>query len=132
MKVLIADPDWHFAQQATAFLEPFANLVVHHPNPRQAVSQAFRWKPDLVIVAAELADSGILEALSAVKPTPAVLLTEHLDRFDRAWRAWQRGGDDLLLKPILEDDDLLEAIVGAMQNAAVGARTRRATLAASA
>jgi len=132
MKVLIADPDWYFAEHATKFLESRAHLVVHHPSAWQAIAQASRWKPDLAIVSAELADSGILEALATVRPRPAVLLTEHLDRFDRAWRAWQRGGDDLLIKPVLQEDDLREAIVGAMQNAAVGTRTRRTQLAASA
>ncbi|MHC4983059.1 MAG: PleD family two-component system response regulator [Planctomycetota bacterium] len=132
MKVLIADPDWRFAQQATSFLESHANLVVHDAEPRHAVTHARRWKPDLAIVSAELVESGIIEALTAMKPAPAVLVTEHMARFDRAWRAWQRGGDELLLKPVLKANDILVAIRCAMQNAASGARPRRRQLAASA
>jgi DNA-binding response OmpR family regulator len=132
MKVLIADPDWHFAQQATDFLESHAHLVIRHSSARHAILQAFQWRPDLAIVSAELADSGILEALAAVEPAPAVLLTEHMERFDRAWRAWQRGGDELFLKPILKGGDLLEAVIGAMQNAAAGTRAHRTQVAASA
>jgi len=132
MKVLIADQDWHFAQQATEFLEYRANLVVHVIRAEEAIANVRHWQPDLAIVSAEMADSGLFEAISAVTPAPAVVLTEHMSRFDRAWKAWQKGGDELLLKPILRGSDLTEAIVGAMQNAAAGLRTRRRRLAASA
>ncbi len=131
MKVLIADPDWRFTEQASTFLESHAHLVVRESDPRHALARAFRWRPELVIVSAELAEGGILEALATIKPRPAVLLTDYMDRFDRAWRAWQRGGDELFLKPILKDDDLHEAVVTAMENAATGTRTPQ-TRAASA
>ena len=51
-----------------------------------------------------------------------MLLTENLDRFDRAWRAWQQGGDELLLKPVLSTHDLHQAIVTARENAVAGVR----------
>jgi DNA-binding response OmpR family regulator len=132
MKVLIADPDWHFAEQASTYLESHAHLVVHQPVARLALAQARHWQPDLVIVAAELAAAGLLESLAAASPRPAVLLVDHMDRFARAWRAWQQGGDELFLKPVLKPTDLHEAIVAALENAAAGLRGRRHHVAASA
>jgi len=132
MKVLIADPDWRFAQQTSAYLESHAHLVVQQPNPRAAVAHVLHWKPDLAIVSAALAETGILESLASANPPPAILLTEHMDRFDRAWQAWQRGGDELLLKPILKTEDLLVATIVALHKAAAKRRTRRTQLAASA
>jgi len=132
MKVLIADGDWHFSQQASRFLESRAHLVVCEPVLRAAMDQARRWLPDLVILSAELAvREGTMETLLSLQPRPAILLTERMDRFDRAWRAWQQGGDELLLKPVLSADDLHLAIVAARENAATGARRRvRATASA--
>ena len=123
MKVLIVDHDWRFAHQAAQYLESHAHLVVHHIHAKDALEQARHWRPDLVIVAAEMSD-GLLEELKALKPRPAVLLTGKLDRFDRAWRAWQRGGDELLMKPVLKSQELHLAIVTALENAASGDRTR--------
>jgi len=122
MKVLIVDPDWRFAQQATSFLESRAHLVVHQPKVPLALTQTQRWQPDLIIVAAELAETGVLEALDRIKGRPAVLLTGWMDRYDIAWRAWQRGGDELLMKPVLRLDDLHECIITALENAAAGIR----------
>ena len=131
MKVLIADPDWTFLHQAREYLEDHAHVVVHHPSPAEAVAKADHWRPDLVILAAELADSGIIEELHRMEARPAVLLVEHMDRFDRAWRAWQRGGDDVLLKPIFSAADLRDAVVGALENAAAGQRTAMPTAASA-
>lgn len=124
MKVLIIDADWRFTQQAVDFLEARANNVVLQPSPRDALEQAKHWQPDLVIVAAEFCDPDFMEALRSLPRRPAVLLTEFLGRYDRAWQAWQRGGDDLLIKPIFSMDDLQDAIVTARENAAAGVRTR--------
>lgn len=127
MKVLIADPDWYFSQRAGRFLESRAHLVVHEGAWDAALDQARRWLPDLVILASELAlHDGVMAALSSLKPRPAVLLTERMDRFDRAWRAWQQGGDELLLKPVLSSYDLHQAIVTARENAAAGIRPHAA------
>jgi len=131
MKVLIADPDWRFAEHATSYLESRAHLVVHETQAERALKQATHWKPDLVIAAAELAGNGLLEALGRLQPRPAVLLTDWMDRFDRVWRAWQHGGDELLMKPVFNVEELHASIVTAMENAAVGTR-RRERLAASA
>jgi len=124
MKVLIADPDWRFAQQATTYLESRAHLVVHHTVAGPAIAQARHWQPDLVIASVDLADDALLEQLAALKPRPALLLTGWMDRFDRAWRAWQKGGDELLMKPVFSSDELHDAIVAALENAAAGIRKR--------
>ena len=130
MKVLIVDPDWRFAEQASNSLEAHAHLTVHQPDADQAVETAQSWQPDLVILASELAQGDVLDRLTALKPRPAVLLTGWLDRYDLAWRAWQKGGDDLLIKPLLRDEELHVSMVVALENAATGERAvRRATVA---
>ena len=131
MKVLIADPDWRFAEQATSYLESHAHLVVYQPKPTLAIAQVQRWQPDLVIVASELADSGILEAIHRVKDRPALLLTGWMDRYDVAWRAWQRGGDELLMKPLFKADELQETIITALENASLGIRRQKPAVASA-
>jgi DNA-binding response OmpR family regulator len=133
MKVLVVEPDWRFAGMASAYLESHAHLVVREVRLDDALRRIAHWHPDLVIVAAELAEDGFVELLADVDPRPAVLLTGWLDRCDIAWRAWQRGGDELLMKPILSPDELHEAIVTALENAALSSRApRRRRKAASA
>jgi len=130
MKVMVIDPDWRFANQAATMLESHAHLVVHEPRAKEALSRAASWQPDLVILAAELAE-GLIQPLSSLPAAPAVLLTSWMDRYDLAWRAWQKGGHELLMKPVLDSRELHAAIVTAMENAATGAR-RPKTVAASA
>jgi len=124
MKVLIVDPDWRFAQQASEFLESHAHLVVWHSQASEGAERAATWQPDLVFLAAELAEAGALEAIQALPSRPAVLLVGWLDRYDVAWRAWQKGGDELLMKPIFRKDELHQAVVTALENAATGERVR--------
>lgn len=133
LKVLITDPDWRFAQQAGSFLESHAHLVVRETRTPQALAQAEHWRPDLVILAAELADkhADLMKSFYRIKPRPAVLLTGWLDHYDRAWRAWQAGGDELLIKPVLKSQELLLAIVTALENAAAGTRKGRAVSASA-
>ena len=125
LKVLIVDPDWRFTQQASAFLESYAHLVVQESRPQQALAHAKRWRPDLVVISAELVQQGLMDSLYGIKPRPAVLLTGWLDRYDRVWRAWQNGGDELLIKPVLKAQELHLAIVAALENAAAGGTKRR-------
>jgi DNA-binding response OmpR family regulator len=133
LRVLIAEPDWRFARQATRYLEAHAHLVVNQSTPQTALACARHWQPDLVILAAELADKhGLMEGLYRIRPRPAVLLTDHMSRYDRAWRAWQSGGDGLLMKPVFNVRELQDAIVVALENGAAGAVSRPATAAASA
>ena len=124
MKVLIADPDWRFAQQASSFLEAHAHLVVQAPQARQVMDTVRQWQPDLVIVAEELTEGSLLQELHAIKGRPAVLLVGWMDRYDRTWRAWQKGGDELLMKPIFRRDELHAGIVAAMENRTAGVRNR--------
>ncbi|MCP4379343.1 MAG: response regulator [bacterium] len=125
MKVLVLDPDWRFAKQARDYLEARAHLVVHHSNADKAQSKVEQWAPDLVIVAAELCDDGLLPELhNDTTHRPAVLLTGWMERYDRVWRMWQQGGDELLMKPIFNTDDLHQGIVVALENASTGTRER--------
>jgi len=124
MKVLIADGDWRFARQAASFLEARAHLVVRHTGHAATIEGARQWQPDLVIVSEELAQTGLIEELHALEPRPAVLLVGWMDRYDKVWRVWQRGGDELLMKPVFDGQELLSAIVSAMENAVTGVRTR--------
>jgi len=130
---LKADPDWRFAHQVACFLESHAHLAVRESQAHRALAHAEHWRPDLVILAAELLDGNdqLIDSLRKIKPRPALLLTGWLDRYDRLWRAWQNGGDELLIKPVLKSQELFQAIVTALENAAAGTRTRHA-LAASA
>lgn len=122
MKVLIADPDWRFSRQACSYLEAHAHLVVCEPHAEQALARAAHWQPDLVILAVDLADRTLMNGLYALNPRPAVLLAGWVDRYDLAWRAWQIGGDELLMKPVFRREELHLAIVAAMESAAVGMR----------
>jgi len=120
MKVLVVEPDWRFAQKASAYLESHAHLVVRENRLDAALLRAAQWHPDLVIVAAEVAEDGFVQRLGEIEPRPAVLLTGWLDRCDIAWRAWQKGGDELLMKPVFTTEELHQAIVTALENAATG------------
>ena len=124
MRVLILDPDWRFARHARDYLEQHAHLVVHHTTADDALSKIDCWEPDLVIVAAELCRDGLLGVLHGRKHRPAVLLTGWMDRYDRIWRIWQQGGDELLMKPVFSSGDLHRGIVGALENASAGTRMR--------
>ena len=132
MKVLIADPDWRFAQQATSYLESRADLTMHQTEAASVLEHVRRWQPDVIMVAAELAQGDLLRELQQLRPRPAILLTGWMDRYDLAWRAWQKGGDDVFIKPLLRIEDIRDGIVTAMENAALGNRHRRTCLAASA
>ena len=129
MKVLIADPDWRFVRQASQYLETHAHLVVCEPRAREAQAHADHWRPDLVILAVESAEK-VLGSLYSLQPRPAVLLTGRMDRYDLAWKAWQKGGDELLMKPIFKAEELHDAIVTALENVVTGARGRRAAASA--
>ncbi len=133
LKVLVVDPDWRFTRAASRYLEDHAHLVVRETRVRQAQERAHHWQPDLLIVAAESADKDFMESIYAMDCRPAVLLTGWMDRYDVAWRAWQMGGDELLMKPILKAGELQESITAALQNRALGTRgAKHAPAAASA
>jgi len=126
LKVLIADPDWRFTRKTANYFESRAHMVVSQPLADQAVATARHWRPDLAIVSEELSETGIIEELYALDPRPAVLLVGWMDRYDRVWRAWQRGGDELLMKPIFTSDELQVAVVAALESATTGVRVRQA------
>ena len=120
MKILIADPDWHFLRQAREHLEPMGHLIVHEADPEAALERAESWKPDIVMLSAELpecSDGEMLAALDSIQPKPAVILTAGLEKFAEAWRAWQRGGHELIIKPVLHPSELHVALIVALKNA---------------
>jgi len=122
LKVLIIDADRHFAAKATRYLEAHAHLVVHQPAATLALAQIKHWRPDLVILAADAAENGLAGKIFALPNRPAVLLTEHMDAYARAWRAWQMGGDELLMKPVFTAGEFRQAVTTALENAACGTR----------
>lgn len=130
MKVLLVDNDWRFVQQATSYLESRAHLVVHQPQPKEALAKAEHWQPDLVVLSAQTAQKGVLAGLAKMKDRPAILLTGYLDQYHVVWQAWQQGGDDVLIKPVMSGQEFHLAVVTALENRAAGnrkPRTRRAS-----
>jgi DNA-binding response OmpR family regulator len=125
MKILIMETDWQFAGKATRYLESRAHLVVNLTDPAQTMDKVKTWKPDLMILSADVADKKLLDNIHAVDDRPAILLTGWMERYDVAWRAWQAGGDELLLKPVLRSEELEEAIVTARENAVAGEPAER-------
>ncbi len=127
MKVLIVDADWYFLRQARAYLESRGHLTIHEPDPHKALARITHWQPDMVIVSAEMkecADGDLLTKLSSLQPRPAILLTSPLDQFEKAWRAWQKGGDEVVFKPVMHGSELHVAIVTALENANCPRRIR--------
>jgi DNA-binding response OmpR family regulator len=118
MRIIIADADWHFELQATRYFESRTHLVVHE-TPERVLDHARSWRPDLIVLAAEYVSEELFDGLRLLDCPPAILLTEHMSRFDRAWRVWQMGGDELLMKPIFSVHDLQESVVAALEHAAL-------------
>ncbi len=116
MKIIIVDSDWRFVSKATRYFESFADSVLQQ-SAFSLIERAQAWQPDLVVLSAEYATEDLLGSLEEITPRPAVLLTEHMSRYDRAWAAWQRGGDELLMKPVFKSQDLRDAVLVAMQKA---------------
>ena len=119
LRVLIVDTDIRFVEQARRHLEACGHHGAHVDVSR-VTQRAEQWRADLVIASAELPlvhQGELLSALHDVDQRPAVLLTASMDRFDLAWQAWHKGGDELLLKPMLNAAELHCAIATARQNA---------------
>lgn len=125
MKLLVIDRDPRFLGAVCDLFEPRGHVVVHETDTATAIARAHHWQPDVIIVSAEIdrcCNGDLLSQLAQVEGRPAILLTANMDRFDKAWRAWQHGADELLLKPILHPSDLDAAVLAARQNAIAAAR----------
>ena len=120
MKLLVIDRDQRFLNTVCDLFEPRGHAVVHESDADAAIARAHHWQPDVILVSAEIdrcCRGDLLTQLAQVEGRPAILLTAHMDRFDQAWQAWQRGADELLLKPVLHPADLDAAVLAARQNA---------------
>ena len=117
-KVLMVDSDWNFSRKAEKFFSSRGDLMVRE-TVENVISHASRWQPDLIILAAEYASVGMLQTLRLLQPRPIILITEHMSRYDRAWEAWQNGGDELLMKPVFHNEDFRQAVITATENAVV-------------
>ena len=120
LKVLICDTDRRFVERASRFLISHGHQVMAEPFGADALELSARWRPDVVVLSSELADrqeGDFLPSLRNLCPRPAILLTGHLDRFDAAWRSWRKGGDELLLKPVIHAWELHTAIISAIEMA---------------
>ncbi|OPX24184.1 MAG: hypothetical protein B1H04_02590 [Planctomycetales bacterium 4484_123] len=120
LKVLLVDSDWYFLTQVTSILESRGHHVVREGNPAEALDRARRWRPDVVMVDVQLPEvhrGELVADLAAIQPRPAIVLLSAMEHFERAWAAWQRGGDDVLFKPILHPSDVHLAILTARKNA---------------
>ena len=131
LKVLVCDTDQRFVERASQFLMSHGHQVVSESLSDDALDRAARWKPDVVVLSSELVDrqdDDFLSALQNLPRRPAILLTGQLDRFDAAWRAWRKGGDELLLKPVMHAWELHTAIITAIESVPrqVDARARAA------
>jgi len=121
LRVLICDTDQRFVERASHFLTSHGHQVVTEPLADEAFDLVVRWKPDVLVLSSEAADSDngeVLHKIQQLDPRPAILLTGQLDRFESAWRAWRQGGDELLLKPVIHVWELHTAIIAAIESAA--------------
>lgn len=119
MRILMLQSDWNFIRQARGFLENHGHSVVVENDPKLALARADHWKPDVVIVGADLAGvhkGDLLAQFKECQPRPALLLTAPLARFDLAWRAWQKGADEMIFTPLLHASELNVAIFTATEN----------------
>jgi len=114
LKILICDPDRKFVQTARRILGSEGHTVVVEANLCEAARLALKNIPDVVVLPSEFANDPnadlIIEIIHHMTPRPAVLLTIQMARFDIARKAWLKGADGTLFKPILQDQELKAAI----------------------
>ncbi|MCY2930872.1 MAG: response regulator [Planctomycetota bacterium] len=122
MKVLILDADDRFAEQARRYFESHAHLVVRAFSAAEALKTAQSWRPDLAVVDADQASETLLRGVQALPDRPAILMTGWPENVGHVWRAWQSGGDELLMKPLLHAAEIQLAVATALENAVTGTR----------
>jgi DNA-binding response OmpR family regulator len=123
MRVIIVESDRQFAEKAATYFEGHGDQVINE-SPTTLIDRLRHWQADLLLLSAESATEELMNAIRALRAGPAILLSEHMSRFQRAWSAWQRGGHELLMRPIFHAYELREAVTVALENAAVGTRGR--------
>ena len=109
MHILIVDPDSAEAERARQAVEVFGYRCRVATTAAEAWQQIERIVPDVAIVAPDLPDGDGIELCQQVRALPAsvppylVLLTTRGDQ-GRLGDAMQAGVDDLLARPVVEDE----------------------------
>lgn len=101
--ILVVDPEGDHQTQLRALLASNGSLVVGEATePEEAMRQAAMKRPDVAVVAADLADGDgirLASRLGAEHGIPTILLTAQIAPSDLA-RAAQAGVMGLLVKPV--------------------------------
>jgi AmiR/NasT family two-component response regulator len=88
----------------------------------KAARLALKSTPDVVVLPSEFADNPnadiIIELIHHLTPRPAILLTMQMARFDLARKAWHKGADHSVFKPLLGGQELNAAIAQAHRRVA--------------
>ena len=122
LRILICDADREFVQAAERILGAEGHTVVAEADLCKATRLALKSAPDVIVLPSEFADNPNADLITALihrlTPRPAILLTIRMARFDLARKAWQKGADGTLFKPILEDQELKREIARARRRVA--------------
>lgn len=114
LRILICDPDRKFIQAAERILGSEGHTVVAEADLCKGARLVLENTPDVVVLPSEFANDPnadlIIEILHHLTPRPAVLLTIQMAQFDIARKAWLKGADGSLFKPILQEQELKTAI----------------------
>jgi AmiR/NasT family two-component response regulator len=124
LRILICDADRKFVQAAERILGSEGHTVVAEADLYKAARLALKSTPDVVVLPSEYAHDPnanlIIELINHMTPRPAILLTIRMAQFDLARKAWQKGVDGTLFKPLLRDHELKTAISQARRRVAEG------------
>jgi DNA-binding response OmpR family regulator len=122
LRILICDGDREFVQAAKRILGSEGHTVVAEADLCKAARLALKSTPDVVVLPSEFADNPnadiIIELIHHLTPRPAILLTMQMARFDLARKAWHKGADHSVFKPLLGGQELNAAIAQAHRRVA--------------
>jgi len=122
LRILICDADQKFVQAAERILGSEGHSIVAEADLCKAARLVLKNTPDVVVLPSEFANDPnadlIIEIIHHLTPRPAVLLTIQMARFDIARKAWLKGADSSLFKPILREQELKTAIDSARRQVA--------------
>jgi CheY-like chemotaxis protein len=114
LRILVCDPDQEFVEAVERILGSEGHTVVAEADLCKAARLALQSTPDVIVLPSEFADDPnadlITELIHSLTPRPAILLTMQMVRFDLARKAWQKGADHSVFKPLLGEQELKAAI----------------------